>query len=239
MEEMMQRGFNDNAPEIINASEPHMACLFLVDTSGSMGVLLEDGSTPIEELNKALNRFKVEVCEDRKTRDILDVATVQFGSEVNVVQPFRPVEQMQPVSLTLTGSTNMAGGLRMAIDMIIERGRLYRRTGTQPYCPWIVMITDGYPDAPFPADALAQEIESLDQQDKLRLWSLAVSGADTQLLNKLGHGKRSLVLKGYDFSKFFDWANKSMRSISVSSPGERAKGVELPDNVSKNVDSWM
>ena len=29
-------GFNDETPTIISANAPHMACLFLLDTSGSM-----------------------------------------------------------------------------------------------------------------------------------------------------------------------------------------------------------
>lgn len=39
-QEMMQRTFNDDVPMIVNASEPHMACLLLLDTSGSMGEIL-------------------------------------------------------------------------------------------------------------------------------------------------------------------------------------------------------
>ena len=232
MEDMMQRGFFDDAPPIVNANMPHMACLFLLDTSGSMA------GEPVEELMAGLNRFKNEVLEDRRTRDILDVAIVELNSTVRVVQDFVPIEYMEPVSLSARGGTDMNGGLRTAIDMIVERGRFYRRTGTQPYRPWIVMITDGYPNDSI--HAVAEEIQSLDQQDKLRLWSLAVKGADTDLLLKLGHGKRVLALEGYDFTGFFDWVNKSMRSISVSSPGEKARGQELPDNVDKVVDdSWM
>lgn len=231
-EAMQQRSFNGDTPRIVNASEPHMACLFLLDTSGSMS------GEPIEELVSALNRFKIEVCEDPTTRDVLDVAIVEFNSNVRVVQEFVPIEYMEPVSLEAYGGTNMTEGLRTAIDMVVERGRFYRRSGTQPYCPWIVMITDGYPSESI--DNIAEEIQVLDQQDKLRLWSLAVQGADTKLLNKLGHGKRVLALKGYDFSSFFDWVNKSMRSISVSSPGEKAKGQSLPENVDKAVDDdWM
>ena len=45
-----QRTFSDSVPTIINASEPHMACLLLLDTSGSMY------GEPIDELNKALNQ---------------------------------------------------------------------------------------------------------------------------------------------------------------------------------------
>lgn len=232
MEEMVQRVFGAFASEIVNASETHMACLFLIDTSGSM-----EGE-PIEELISALNRFKVEVCEDKRTRDILDVAIVEFNTAVNVVQDFVPIEYMKPVSLIARGVTEMNGGLRKAIDMVIERVRFYRRSGTEPYCPWIVMITDGYPTDSI--DNVAEEILYLDQQDELRLWSLAVDGADTNLLSKLGHGKRVLKLKDCDFSNFFDWVNKNMRSISVSSPGEKARVEVLPDNVDKVIeDDWM
>jgi uncharacterized protein YegL len=42
-----------------------------------------------------------------------------------------------------------------------------------------------------------------------------------------------------DFTSFFNWVSKSMRSISVSSPGEKAKGERLPENVDKAVDDWM
>ncbi len=232
MEELKQRGFNDFVPQIVNANAPHMACLFLLDTSGSMT------GEPIDELVDALNRFKKEVCEDKTTRDVLDVAIVEFNSTVNIIQEFVPVEYMEPVSLNAGGGTDMNGGLRTAINMIIERGRFYRLSGQQPYCPWIVMITDGCPNDSI--DDIAEEILSLDQQDKLRLWSLAVKGADTKLLKKLGHGKRVLAIEDYDFHKFFNWVEKSMRSISVSSPGEKPRGQELPDNVSKIIDDdWM
>lgn len=231
-EAIQQRSYFDDTPKIINASDAHMACLFLLDTSGSMA------GEPISELTNALNRFKIEVCEDQTTRDILDVAIVEFNTEVRVVQEFVPVEYMKPVSLEAYGGTNMTAGLRTAIDMVVERGRFYRRSGTQPYCPWIVMITDGYPGDSI--DNIAEEVAVLDQQDKLRLWSLAVEGADIKLLNRLGRGKRVLALKGYDFTGFFDWVNKSMRSISVSSPGEKARGQSLPENVDKAVDDdWM
>lgn len=236
-ETLQQRSFYGDTPRIVNASDAHMACLFLLDTSGSMAGTGDTGSRPIDELTSALNRFKTEVCEDAMTRNVLDVAIVEFNSQVRVIQEFVPVAYMEPVSLEAYGGTDMNAGLRTAIDMVVERGRFYRRCGQEPYCPWIVMITDGYPSDSI--DNIAEEILTLDNEDKLRLWSLAVQGADTRLLNKLGHGKRVLTLKGYDFTSFFDWVNKSMRSISASSPGEKARGQALPENVDKAVDDWM
>jgi uncharacterized protein YegL len=40
-----------------------------------------------------------------------------------------------------------------------------------------------------------------------------------------------MKLDGTDFSSFFDWVNKSMRSVSQSSPGEKVKPVDLEGNV--------
>lgn len=237
-EAMQQRSFNGDTPRIVNANEAHMACLFLLDTSGSMAGTQDMDGRPIDELTSALNQFKTQVCQDPTTRDVLDVAVVEFNTQVRVIQDFVPIEYMEPVALEAYGGTNMTAGLRTAIDMVVERGRFYRRASTQPYCPWIIMITDGYPSDSI--DSIAEEIQALDQQDKLRLWSLAVQGADVKLLNRLGHGKRVLTLRGYDFTSFFDWVNKSMRSISVSSPGEKPRGQSLPENVDKAVDDdWM
>ena len=225
-------GFNDETPTIISANEPHMACLFLLDTSGSMS------GDAINSLNEGINRFKEDFCKDERTKNILYVAIVEFNSTVKLVQPWKPVEQMEFVNLTAGGGTDMEGGLRLAIDMVRERSHFYYDfTGTTPYKPWIVMITDGYPNSAI--DEIAAEIADLDEKGKLHLWSLAVEGADRSMLNKLCGGKRSLVLKGKDFTEFFDWMTKSMSSVSQSSPGEKPKGVLLPKTVDKNTDDWM
>lgn len=135
---------NTEAPAIVNASEHHMALLFLLDTSGSMGAqLMGSNSTPINELNKAINRFKLEVCQDEHTKDILDVAVVEFNSEFRVVQEFSPIEYLKPVELQANGTTYLCEPLNVALDMVTERSRFYRRSGAEPYKPWIVIITDG------------------------------------------------------------------------------------------------
>ena len=78
--EMMQRTFNEDVmPKILNANESHMACLMLLDTSGSMA------GTPIDELNKGLNKFREDVCKDDTTKEVLDVAVVEFNSDKRVV----------------------------------------------------------------------------------------------------------------------------------------------------------
>ena len=85
----------DDNPAIINPNESHMACMLLVDTSGSMS------GEAIESLNEGLNNFKRDVIKDKRTEAILDVAIVEFNSTVRVVQPWCPISNMEPVKLTV------------------------------------------------------------------------------------------------------------------------------------------
>lgn len=229
--EMIQRTFDDDvAPKILNANESHMACLMLLDTSGSMA------GTPIEELNKGLNKFREEVCKDETTKEVLDVAVVEFNSDSRVVQNFVPVPFMEPVNLVAGGGTNMSPAIREAINMVTERSKFYKETGTQPYKPWIIMISDGAQQDDI--TQVASEIQSMEEAGKLKFFSLGVGGYDSSTLHKLS-GQKVMKLQGYDFTGFFDWVNKSMRSVSVTAPGDVPQGVPLPANVDKDTNSWM
>ncbi len=223
-------GINYETPQIVNASEHHMALLFLLDTSGSMSARIPGTNTsPIEELTSALNRFKAEVCQDEHTKDILDVAIIEFNDTYKVIQEFSPIEYMKPVELYASGMTYMSGAIDKAIEMVTDRSRFYRRSGAEPYKPWIVLISDGGPMDDI--EDVAHKVNLMVEQEKLAFWSLAVEGADLEVLHELS-GRRVLKLAGYDFSSFLDWANKSMRAVSQSSPGEKVKGQALPPSVS-------
>lgn len=54
---MNQISYND-LPKIVSPNEPHMACLILLDVSGSMGENSGEGVRPIYALNETLNQFK-------------------------------------------------------------------------------------------------------------------------------------------------------------------------------------
>ena len=227
---IIQRSFEDEVPCIVNPNEHHMACLFLLDTSGSMC------GGPIEELNAGLNRFREQVSNDETTRKVLDVAIVEFNDESGIVQEFIPVEYMREVNLSAGGCTNMSTAIHTAVAMIEERVRLYKELGAAPYKPWIVMVSDGEPTDDI-NDAV-RLVNEKDEQGKLRFFSLGVGSYDSETLHRLS-GPRVMKLRGMDFTDFFDWVGKSMRVISVSSPGEKPAGVPLPANVDKDTSDWQ
>ena len=212
-------------PTIINASESHMALVFVLDVSNSM-----DGP-PIDQLNEGLNRFKEEVCRDKQTRDILDVAIIQFNNNYEVVQDFVPIEYMDPVQLVAEGTTNFSEPIREALRMVDERSRLYRRSGTEPYKPWILLVTDGAPLDDI--SAVVQEVTDMQNAGKVRFIALGVGDYDSITLKRL----TDVVFRmdGTDFSSFFNWVGKSMRSVSQSSPGEKPPLPPLEGNIYRDV----
>jgi len=225
MENLEQKELS-KPPKIINASESHMALVFLLDTSGSMA------GEPIRSLNEGLNRFKAEVCKDKQTRDILDVAIIEFNSTHRVVQDFVPVEYMEEINLTASGGTCMAPAIETALNMINTRSKLYIASGTVPYKPWVILISDGAPTDDI--KDVVKKIKDMEENRKVSFRSLGVEGYDRNVLHFLS-GNKVMKLTDTDFTTFFDWVNKSMRSVSQSSPHETPEAVRLPGNVQRDL----
>ena len=213
-------------PKIANPGEAHLACVLLLDTSGSMA------GPPIDSLNQALQDFKNKVSMDEMAKKRVDIAIVEFNSIARPVQDFTPISQMSPVTLVATGSTAMGAGINIAIDMVKERNRFYNSIGTPVYKPWIFMITDGCPTDDI-EDAIRriQNEERKGSHGKLKFFALGVEGYDKSTLFRITN--RVMELRDTDFSGIFDWISESMVAISVSRVGEEVKLNQLPENARK------
>jgi uncharacterized protein YegL len=190
-----------------------MPLVFLLETSASTAPY-------ISELNACLNRFKSEVCQDSQTKDILDVAVMQFDDSVNTLQDFAPVGKMKPVRLITSGRASYSKPIREALRMVSS----FR---TDTYKPWVILIAGSEP-----ADditAVAEDIQKMQKADKLRLIALGAEGYDATTLKRL----TDVVfrLDGTDFAPFFNWVSKSMWAITQTSPGGKPQLPPLQGNV--------
>jgi len=211
------------APRIIAPNEAHLACVLLLDTSGSMV------GQPIENLNSALQAFKEKVAMDELASRRVDIAIVEFNNDARVLQDFTPVAQMEPVTLRANGMTYMGAGINMAIDMVKERNQFYNSVGTPVFRPWIFMITDGSPtDDIEKAAQRVREEESKGTHGKLKFFALGVGEYDRGTLFKLTN--RVMELTDTDFNGIFNWMSESMVAISVSRVGEDVRLGDLPEN---------
>ena len=179
-------------PRVAAPGEPHLACVLLLDTSGSMS------GEPIKSLNQAINDFKQKTSMDDLAQKRVDIAIIQFDDHARIVQDFTPISQMEPINLDAGGCTAMGEGINLAIDKVKERNRFYASLGTPCFKPWIFMITDGAPtDDITSAIQRIQQEESKGSHGKLKFFALGVPGYDKDTLFKLT--KRVMALSDTDF----------------------------------------
>jgi len=161
----------------------------------------------------------------------LDVAIIKFSDDFEVVQDFLPVEYMEPVHLEVVDATRYTAPIREALRMADERSRFYRRSGSEPYKPWIILVTDGAPLDDI--TAVAREVKDIQEAGKAQFIALGVGEYDSNTLKRL----TDVVfrMEGTDFTSFFNWVGKSMRSVSQSAPGEKPPLPPLEGNIYRDV----
>lgn len=220
--------FNFSVETPSNYSEKTICC-FVVDTSGSM-----DGN-PIKALNQGLQDFYSEISADENTSQMLEVALVEFNSNVETILRPDLVENFSMPELCTTGTTKLVDGVNESIKLVEARKAWYKQTGQKYKRPWVILITDGAPDSGQDVNALAAKIEADTKSKKYVFLPVGVEGADMQVLQKIsgyiqGDGNSwnqmpALKLEGLKFKDFFKWVSASMSLISASS--EDAK-INLP-----------
>ncbi|MBS5450784.1 MAG: VWA domain-containing protein [Coriobacteriia bacterium] len=227
--EQIQR---DRMPEAIN--EAHLALVLLLDVSGSMA------GDPLDNLNRALVRFKKDLASDAQAQRSVDVAVVTFGSDVDVVQDFVPLPHFQPPTLQASGLTAMGAGINRAIDLVEQRTELYRSLGTPSHRPWIMMMTDGCPtDDIADAERRIAEEEGRGLHTHLKFFALGTPGHDEATLRRLTKvEKRYMQLSNTDFTGIFHWLSESMSVMSSSMPGANPQLPALPANATLPPSSW-
>ena len=199
-------------------SEPHMACVLLLDISSSMK------GAPIQSLNEAIAKFKQQVCQDPLARKRVEVAIVTFETPAITLEP--------------GGQTHMAEAIQVAIDLVKKRTREYQGVGVPCFKPWIFMITDGVsmstPEAMQEAAARIHEEESKGSNGRLKFWALGVDDYDKEEIFKLTD--RVIELQQHEFTGIFDWLVDSMSAISKSQVGDRIELDHLPEGAGMAAD---
>ncbi|MDO5401024.1 MAG: hypothetical protein Q4F17_08600 [Eubacteriales bacterium] len=201
--------------EIMNSGEKHIACVLLVDTSGSMN------PHAIVELNEGLREFGAALQSDSKACGCADVCVISFDSEVREVVPFCPAASFQPPQLTANGWTSMNQAIITGLDAIELRKQVYKDLGVAYWKPWIFLLTDGEPnDNEFKSAALNRLHDALDRK-KVTFFPMGIGGeANIPLLKQYTHDGCGPVLKATksNFKEAFVWLSSSMSVISNSNP---------------------
>lgn len=212
---------NDFLAETPENFEQKCLCVLVLDVSGSMI------GTPIQQLNEGLQRFKQQVMNDEIASQRLEVCVITFSGRVACIQEPSLIHNFDMPTLKAGGSTALVDGLRRAILKVTTRKNWYKQTGQPYYRPFVIMITDGEPDADQDVRGVSQDIDIRVDNKEFLFFPIGVQDANMDVLRQLSHRSTPpMMLRGLNFTEFFQWLSNSVSVITKSKEGDN---VNLPD----------
>jgi len=191
---------------------------------------------PIEALQRGYAAFIHYLHQESLASKRVEVAVVAFGTSATVLVPMQEARTLQPVQFTARGTTNMAAGINLALDIIEDRKNAYKAAGLQYYRPWLLMLTDGKPNL----EGFDAAVARLNRAESARGVTIFAVGAgpkvDYQQLSRLSQQRSAAPLDGLKYQEFFAWLSASLTNVSNSSDfvrteqelGTMADRINLP-----------
>lgn len=191
--------------------DPRVACVLVADVSGSMS------GAPIMELQKGFSTFIDDLQSDPLARKRAEIAVITFGSVARVLVPFQEARDLSPVTFEISGSTNMAAGIDLALDELDARKAQYRSEDLEYFRPWLFLLTDGAPD-PDGLDEAVARLNAAEAAKKVTVFAVGVGdNVGWDQLKRLSADRVPVPLKGLAFTEMFAWLSKSLSAVSNSS----------------------
>ena len=202
--------------EFADNPEPRCPCVLLLDTSGSMG------GDKLDRLNEGLRLFQEQLTKDALAAQRVEVAVVEFNSEVTVLQDFVTADNFAPPVLTAKGLTHIGTAIHTALDMVQARKQLYKQNGIQYYRPWVFLVTDGEPqgEADSIVEQATQRLKVEEDAKRVAFFAVGVEGANLEKLATISI-RQPIKLQGLNFKEMFVWLSSSMQQVSNSHLGDQ------------------
>lgn len=237
---------NDFSTESAVNYEQKCLCVLVLDVSGSMREvvdgdvkftgrkemidgqlynIVEGGITKLDGLNEGLKAFYDEIYQDDTCSQRIEVALIAFNDTVQKLQDPSLVENFTMPTLEANGDTAVVDAMMAAIDLVENRKEWYKSTGQPYYRPWIILMTDGEPNANQDVQGLATRIKLDTSNKKYVFLPIGVAGANMEVLHMIegeGNGKiPAMLLQGAKFSKFFKWLSSSIGTVVNAHEGDK------------------
>lgn len=207
------------------STEPRIAVDVVLDVSASMYA-----SGALAAVTAALPEFRAAVLRDDFLTRKLEWSVLAFSDTPRVLCPYGPITEWEaPEALEYSNGTAMGTAIIEGLRLQAEHVEALGEQGISLQHTFMFLITDGYPNNE-PQERFEEAtrlIEETERKLPFSFFSIGVEGADMAMLHRLTPRRTPLRLAVVnDFAKFFTWLNSSLRTVSMSRPGER---INLPD----------
>jgi uncharacterized protein YegL len=203
-------GFGDlDIPVNTQNRDPRIACILLLDVSGSM--------TPyIRDLEAGFQTFIDDLQGDPLARKRAEISVITFGDTAQVVVPFQEARTLTPLKLHQSGSTNMADAITLALDELAHRKAQYTAETLEYFRPWLFVLTDGAPNAAG-FDAAVKRLTDAEAAKGVSVFGVGVGGSvNWEQLGRLSRDRVAVHMDGLAFTEMFLWLSASLSSVSTS-----------------------
>lgn len=214
----MSQIFDSTGFEVVPLNEdnvdPRQICILLLDVSGSMG--LPHSNPPINALNSGYEAFRHYAANDPVASLRVETAVVEFGSNARIAVPMQEAAALPAYSFSAGGTTNLADAIDMALDLVDTRKQEIKKAGIEYFRPWIVVMSDGQPNAGRKLDDAIARLKSAKERGSATVFSIGIGEeADMNKLGELCAPRPPARLDGLRFEEFFEWLTKSL-SLTAS-----------------------
>ncbi len=196
---------------------PRIPVVICLDVSSSMS------GEPIEELNKGLKLFYNAIYNNDDAKYSAEICIVTFGDTAEVVSPFKLVTHKTEVNLRANGKTLIGTAIHKSLDLLEDRKKLYKETGTPYYQPWLVIMTDGcsYGESLDLLHDAINRCNNLENNSRIVVFPIGIGeDADYIMLNKFSTRHRAFRVNSLKFEDFFEWLSQSISVVSSSQTGD-------------------
>ncbi len=214
-------------------------CVLVLDVSQSMQLASDNPNNVkqerrIELLNKGIEIFYNDLMQDETAKNRVRLAIVMVGGPTNqaeLMMDWTDAVDFMPMTFNAQGLTPLAQGMNLALDLIEDEVKNLRSNGINLTRPWIMVLSDGQPtDVENWPQAVAR-CQEAEKNKKCIIYPIGVDIKDSELaiLQQIS-ATPAMHLQSYKFKEFFVWLSASLKSVSISAPGNNA---QLP-----NISPW-
>ena len=210
---------NDANEEATSNPTTRVPVCLCLDTSGSMG------GEPIKELNRGEELFFEGLKQDEVASYSAEVCIVTFGDKgARCIRKFDNINVRPEIPvLEASGMTPMGEAVNIGLDKLEHKKKYYKARGIDYYQPWLVLMTDGYPNGSTrELETAIERTNDLAEREKLTIFPIGIGNeADMYTLARFSPLRSPLKLRGLRFREFFEWLSESVEEVSRSVPGSK------------------
>jgi uncharacterized protein YegL len=201
--------------------EPRLPCALLVDVSDSMN----NGS--LAAVLKGLGLLRDELRKDLVAADRVELAVFAFNHSFHVAAPFRQARDFAVPELTAGGATALGAAVVAALDQIEKRRESYKRHAVDAHRPWLLCLSDGFPNDSEQDRALAKaRVEAVEtaarSADRIACFFVGIDESAMPGLAEVAY-RQPRKLKDFHMAEMFRWVSQSLRQISQGEIGDKVR----------------